>query len=111
MVKLFAGDFYSYYGRNQRSQYVASMGRYKWSEHERVLLELLREVRREAGLSGPAVQRMLKRPNSYVAKVEAGEKRLDILELRELCTVYGITIVDFTARLEQRLQSAKLTKS
>jgi len=80
------------------------MGRYKWSVQEDVLLKLLKDMRQEAGLSGPVIQKMLNRPNSYVAKVESGEKRLDILELRELCCVCGVTLYDFSQRLDHKLK-------
>ncbi len=80
------------------------MGRYKWSMQEIVLLKLLKDMRRESGLSGPAIQKMLKRPNSYVAKVESGEKRLDVLELREFCHACGVTLHEFTLRLDNKLE-------
>jgi len=80
------------------------MGRYKWSLQEEVLLKLLKDIRQEAGLSGPAIQKMLNRPNSYVAKVESGEKRLDVLELKELCCAYGVTLHDFSQRLDNKLK-------
>jgi len=80
------------------------MGRYKWSIHEEVLLELLKDIRREAGLSGPYLQKTLKRPNSYVAKVESGDKRLDILELYEYCSACGVTLSQFAQRLEIKLK-------
>ncbi|MBF0281824.1 MAG: helix-turn-helix transcriptional regulator [Zetaproteobacteria bacterium] len=84
------------------------MGRYKWSQQELVLLGLLREVRMNKGLSGPAVQKKLQRPNSYIAKVEMGEKRLDILELYELCQVYEMSLTTFSQMLEQRLNQMEM---
>ena len=84
------------------------MGRYKWSTHEEILLSLLKEIRNEAGLSGPSIQKLLNRPNSYVAKVESGDKRLDILELREYCKVCEVSIADFSAQLEKKLKSKNL---
>lgn len=91
-------------GERKAAHMVFSMGRYKWSLQESVLLKLLKDVRHESGLSGPAIQKMLKRPNSYVTKIESGEKRLDVLELRELCHAYGITLRDFTTLLDKRLE-------
>ena len=81
------------------------MGRYKWSGPEAVLLKHLKKMRAEAGLSGPEIQRRLNRPNSYVSKVESGEKRLDILELREYCQACGVSIVDFIRNLEKTLSN------
>jgi len=91
-------------GEFKAANTLSTMGRYKWSMQESVLLKLLKDVRRESGLSGPAIQKMLKRPNSYVAKVESGEKRLDVLELRELCQACGITLHEFTTRLDDELE-------
>ena len=87
------------------------MGRYKWSVQETILLELLKSIRSEAGLSGPTIQTKLGRPNSYVAKVESGDKRLDILELNEYCQVCGITLSDFSSRLTAKIDKTNsLTK-
>lgn len=82
------------------------MGRYKWSGPETVLLKHLKEMRAEVGLSGPEIQRRLNRPNSYVSKVESGEKRLDILELREYCEACGVSMVDFVNGLEKKLSKS-----
>jgi len=79
------------------------MGRYKWSGQETVLLQHLKEMRKAAGLSGPEIQRRLNRPNSYVSKVESGEKRLDILELREYCRACGASYVEFVRSLDEKL--------
>ena len=68
-----------------------------------MLLKHLKEMRKDAGLSGPEIQRRLNRPNSYVSKVESGEKRLDVLELREYCEACGVSIIDFVHGLEQSL--------
>ena len=84
------------------------MGRYKWSIQESLLLDLLKSIRFEAGLSGPNIQKLLGRPNSYVAKVESGDKRLDILELNEYCKVCNISLTEFTKRLEERLSQRNL---
>ena len=32
---------------------------------------------------------------SFVSKVEAGERRLDVIELKQFCKVYGIELVAF----------------
>lgn len=68
-----------------------------------MLLKHLKKMRADAGLSGPEIQRRLNRPNSYVSKVESGEKRLDVLELREYCQACGVSVVDFIHSLEKKL--------
>ena len=45
----------------------------------------------------------LKQPQSFVSKYESGERRLDILELRNICTVLEISLADFVKKLEDKL--------
>lgn len=67
------------------------------------LVRLLRELRGEAGLRQQDVADRIDEPQSFVSKYETGERRLDVLELREVCRALGVSLVDFAARLEERL--------
>ena len=49
------------------------------------------------------VAEQLDRPQSFVSKYESGERRLDILELRDVCEALGIKLVDFVRKFEARL--------
>jgi transcriptional regulator with XRE-family HTH domain len=68
------------------------------------LQALLREVRAEAGLRQADLAANLGLPQSFVSKYESGERRLDILELREVCRSIGISLPNFVARLEDALK-------
>jgi transcriptional regulator with XRE-family HTH domain len=57
------------------------------SSEYRVLCELLVAARHEAGLTQQAVAKRLKRPQSFVAKYEGGERRLDLIEFVEVSKV------------------------
>jgi len=48
----------------------------------------LRKARFEAGLRQIDVAKKLKRTQSYVSRVEVGEQRLDILELKRFAELY-----------------------
>jgi len=48
-------------------------------EHQ-ALCQLLLAARRKSGLTQQTVAKRLKRPQSFVAKVERGERRLDVVE-------------------------------
>jgi transcriptional regulator with XRE-family HTH domain len=53
-----------------------------------VFLQRLRQARTEAGLTQNEVAKKLGRPQSFVSKIEAGERRVDAVELYELGRVY-----------------------
>ena len=55
----------------------------------RFLLDRLRTARLEAGLTQVQVASSLDRPQSFVSKLESGERRLDPIELNELAALYG----------------------
>ena len=57
----------------------------------------------EAGLTQEEVARRLDRPQSFVSKYETGERRLDILELREVSAALGLSLGEFVRRLEASL--------
>ena len=68
------------------------------------LQALLRQLRTEAGLTQTDVAQRLGQPQSFVSKYESGERRLDILELREVCQVIGISLPEFIRCLEEALR-------
>ncbi len=69
-----------------------------------VLLALLREIRLDAGLKQADLAKRLHRNQTYVSKYELGERRLDLLDLLEVCRALGISLQSFTRRLEARLR-------
>jgi len=70
---------------------------------QKALQELLREIRITAGLRQEDVAEKLRVPQSFVSKYESGERRLDILEVRALCTVLGLRLQEFAEKLDAKL--------
>ncbi len=68
--------------------------------HER-LLDLLREERRAAGLTQQQVATRLGKPQSYVAKYEGGERRLDVVEFFAVMEALGADPAGVIARLAE----------
>jgi transcriptional regulator with XRE-family HTH domain len=64
------------------------------------LLELLKQVRTEAGLRQIDLATRLKQPQSYISKYESGERRLDLLELNQVCKACGISLLEFVKRFD-----------
>lgn len=69
---------------------------------QKAFLNLLREMREEAGLRQIDVATRLKQPQSFVSKCESGERRLDLLELEQVCEACGIALVEFVRRYHER---------
>lgn len=66
------------------------MGATIHSENYRKLLALIRSLRIEAGLTQTELADRLDRPQSWVSKVEVGERRIDVEELRQLCVALEV---------------------
>ena len=60
---------------------AADMGKSIHSPQHQKLRELLVAARKKAGLTQAEVAERLNRPQSFVAKYEGGERRLDVVEL------------------------------
>lgn len=50
------------------------------SRENDALIALLVDARREAGLTQRDLAQILKRPRSFVSRIETGERRLDVVE-------------------------------
>ena len=70
-----------------------------YSRRQGDLLRLLREIRTEAGLRQVDLAAKLELPQSFVSKYERGERRLDVLELEQVCESCGLTLAQFASRL------------
>ena len=68
------------------------------SRHQR-LMELLVDARHSAGLTQAAVADRLGRPQSFVAKYENGERRIDVIEFLQLTEVIGANPRKLLAKL------------
>jgi len=70
-----------------------------YSKRWDTLRSILKELRREAGLTQMEVARRLGRPQSLVAKIEAGDRKLDICQLIDYVQLLGADPVKVMRRL------------
>ena len=70
-----------------------------YSAEYQQLCALLRQLRREAGLTQVQVAERLQMPQSFVSKYESGERRLDVVELRHVAAAIGTTLAAVVAGL------------
>ena len=59
-----------------------------YTKEYRKVIERLKKVRQEAGLTQVEVAKKLNKPQSYISKIERGERRIDIAELKEIADIY-----------------------
>ena len=74
-------------------------------DQQKRLLVLLRGIRVDAGLTQSELASRLSRDQTFVSKYESGERRLDVLELREVCRAIGTDFVTFIRKLDRELRS------
>lgn len=60
----------------------------------KTLLSKLKDARIKAGLSQQEVAEKLNKPQSYMSKVESGERRLDVVEVKKLAAIYKVNVSD-----------------
>ena len=65
------------------------------SKEYKVVLERLRKARLEAGLTQSQVAKKLGHHQSYVSKIESGERRVDVVELNKFAKLYSKSVSYF----------------
>ena len=63
-------------------------------DRKALLRKLLKEARLESGLTQVEVAAKLKVPQSYIAKVEQGERKISFIETLDLCKALGTDAED-----------------
>jgi transcriptional regulator with XRE-family HTH domain len=69
------------------------------------LQELLRRVRKEAGLTQVELGQRLDEPQSLISDYERGERRLDLIELKQVCDAAGIDLVEFVQQFVKAISA------
>jgi len=64
------------------------MSKSVYSKDYRDIIERLRIARIEAGLAQQEVADKLGKPQSYISKIESGERRLDVAEMKKFSVIY-----------------------
>jgi len=59
-----------------------------YSKDHQYIVGQLKKARQEAGLEQEQVAKILKRTQSYISKIESGQRRIDIITLKDFAKVY-----------------------
>ena len=62
-----------------------------YSQQHRGLVERLKRARLDSGLDQQQTARLLGTTQSYISKLESGQRRIDALQLKELARIYKKT--------------------
>ena len=60
-----------------------------YSKEYREIISRLKKARIDSGLSQQMVADKLGKPQSYIAKIESGDRRLDVAEMKKLTIIYN----------------------
>ena len=85
------------------------MSKFTGTAAQRRLQAILRQARQDAGLKQSELADKINEPQSFVSKYESGERRLDLLELHQICEVLGVPLVELIRRFEDSIDEAKHT--
>ena len=69
-----------------------------------IFLQVLKRMRVESGMTQAQCSAALGRPQSFMSDVERGVRRLDTVQLRDLCLVLNSDLVSFAAAFEATLR-------
>ena len=64
------------------------MSKSVYTKDYKEIIERLKKARVEADLSQQAVADKLGKPQSYISKIESGERRLDVAEMKKFTKIY-----------------------
>jgi len=73
------------------------------SRHNEIFLEKLKAIRTQRRLRQCDLADLLGRDQGLVSKVERGERRLDVIELRDWLTALQIDFIEFLTELHVEL--------
>ncbi len=75
-----------------------------------LFLAFLKKTRRDAGVTQEQLAKKLKATQSFLSKVERGERRLDFIELRKWLRALGVPVLDFVTGFEIYVKESKKTQ-
>ena len=85
----------------------AGMEKSTHTREYRVFLATLRAAREGAAVTQIDLASRISQSQSFVSKCERGETRIDLVQLRVICSALGITLSNFVRRFEANLRAER----
>jgi transcriptional regulator with XRE-family HTH domain len=74
-------------------------------EHRELVTQLI-DYRKEADMTQTQAAKKLGQRQTYISAVEVGRRGIDLLQVRELCAVYGVSFPEFAEQFEKRMKAS-----
>ncbi len=68
-----------------------------WDKKQNAFREAIKEIRTNIDLKQTQLAKKLRKPQSYVSKYERGERKLDFIEVLDICKVCDVSIDEFVS--------------
>src|SRR5215207_5422047 len=91
---------------SQEPLFSILMAKFIGTSEQQRLQELLRQIRVDAELKQTDLAERLGQSQSFVSKYESGERRVDLLELRQICEAVGISLAEFVRKFERSINES-----
>ncbi|MFA5318426.1 MAG: helix-turn-helix transcriptional regulator [Patescibacteria group bacterium] len=59
-----------------------------YSKDHKFLIERLKKARQEAGLDQKEIAKLLGKTQSYISKIESGQRKIDVVQLKKIAKIY-----------------------
>ena len=83
------------------------MKRSKYKGQYKILLDQLYRLRISSGLKQSELSEQLGVSQSFISKIENGERKIDIIELKTICNILGTTLELFIKEFENKLNESR----
>lgn len=77
------------------------------SKEHKIILEMLYQLRISSGLRQSDLAEKLRVPQSFISKIESGERRIDIIELRSILQCLKTNLNEFVSQFEKRINESR----
>ena len=64
------------------------MNKVIYTQEHKLIVKQLKRARLESGLNQKEVSEKLKKTQSYISKIESGQRRIDLVQLKEFSKLY-----------------------
>lgn len=70
-------------------------------KNRELVRQLLRKAREDAGVLQVELSQKLGRSQGFVSKYELGDRRIDLVDMADICDALGISFLDLAKRFDQ----------